>query len=83
MRINKVLVVAILVGISDELPAQQRPEPLLRPGIRVRYSVPRSSHSFRGIIEEVDTLRMIVKAEQGDLRVHLGLDSLRSRRRGP
>ena len=77
MRIHTLLVVA-LVGISEQLSAQQRPEPLLRPGIRVRYSVPRSSHSFRGVVEEVDTLRMIVRAEQSDLRIQLGLDSLRS-----
>ena len=73
-----VLVLIGMAGFSSLAPAQRRAEALLKPGVRVRYELPRASHAFRGMVEEVDTLRIVVRPEGTDLRIQLGLDSLRS-----
>ena len=78
MRMHWVMVFGGIASLASLAPAQQRPEPLLRPGVRVRYELPRASRAFNGMIEEVDTLRIVVRPEGSDLRIQLGLDSLRS-----
>lgn len=78
MHRHWVLVLIGMAGLSSLAPAQRRAEALLKPGVRVRYELPRASHAFSGRVEEVDTLRIVVRPEGTDLRIQLGLDSLRS-----
>ena len=78
MRMNLMLVISGLAGLASLASGQQRPEPVLKPGARIRYELPRSSHRFRGVIETIDTVRIVVRPEGSDLHIQLGLDSLRS-----
>src|SRR5688572_32419030 len=70
-RMHTTLMIALggIAGFASLAPAQRRPEPLLKPGVRVRYELPRASHLFNGMIEEVDTLRIVVRPDGSDLRI--------------
>lgn len=78
MRFCSLLAVAGTIAVTSLADAQARTEPVLRPGARVRYVVPHTKRPFSGLVEQVDTLGMLVRADGGDLRIRLGFDSLTS-----
>jgi len=79
MRSLVLVSIAVLAGAAG-MPAQGqgRIERVLRPGVRVRYLVPEASRPFTGVVEQVDTVGMLVRPDGYHLSIRLGLDSLRS-----
>jgi hypothetical protein len=78
MRFRFLLSVSVLV--ADVLPAhgQARVESLLQQGARVRYLLPHTSSSFTGVVEQTDSVGMVVRPDGLDASIRLGLDSLRA-----
>jgi hypothetical protein len=76
----RILLLASLTVFAGVAPAsaQARVESVLQPGVRVRYLVPRAPRPFTGLVQQVDTLEIVVRPDGHDQSISLGLDSLRS-----